>query len=222
MNLVELEAQLVEARARVREITQARSHAGIPPEEIHAAFTRVYQAERALALAKGEETALLCEWEIPWDTGAPLPHVISSESDTYLIYLADEADPSWDGTSTTIAHATDVQVVALVRFTHCYASQFGGPNDEVLFGHPLWGKGLEPYGAHIIANSHWLASMESINQVHNRYNPARWKKLTHYLLLFHDELFEYLAQGYSIEVFHDSLAHVAKIALAPVFQEELN
>src|SRR5271165_6218761 len=86
MNLVELEAQLVEARARVREISQARSHAGIPREEIHAAFTRVYQAERALALAKGEETALLCEWEIPWDTGAPLPHVISSESDTYLIY----------------------------------------------------------------------------------------------------------------------------------------
>ncbi len=38
-----------------------------------AAWQAALYAERALSLAKGEETALACEWPVRWNTGAPLP-----------------------------------------------------------------------------------------------------------------------------------------------------
>lgn len=37
-----------------------------------------------------------------------------------------------------------------------YAHRFGGPNDEVIMGHPLHGNGLQAYRAHEVANSQWL------------------------------------------------------------------
>lgn len=218
MQITELEVQLAAAQAAWANITYRLAHTHVPHAEIQAALTKLYEAERAVSLAKEEETALRCEWKVPWDTGAPLPHVVASGHDIYLLYLANKLDPAWDGTTTTIAQPTATETVALVRFTHCYAMQFGGPNDEVMTGHPLWGKGLEPYGAHIVAHSRWLAAMEAINSVHRGYNPATWQKLTHYLLLFHDEIFECLAEDYAIEVFQDSIAHVTEMALARLFR----
>jgi hypothetical protein len=47
-----------------------------------------------------------------------------------------------------------------------------------------------------------------------------WRTLKHYLLLFHDEHFECLAKGYTIEVFQDSLEHVAEIARTRLFERE--
>jgi hypothetical protein len=93
-------------------------------------------------------------------------------------------------------------------------------NDEVLSGHPLWGRGLEPYEAHIIAHSRWLAEEEQINKVHPRYNPDRWKTRKHYLLSFKDDTFECLASDYKIEVFRESLEQVAQLAQARLFTSE--
>ena len=45
------------------------------------------QAERALSLARGEETAMLLEWPVPWDGGgaAPAPPRQRSCHDTALL-----------------------------------------------------------------------------------------------------------------------------------------
>lgn len=106
-----------------------------------------------------------------------------------------EPDPEWDGSYVTEMRTMDIHRIVLVEFIGSYAFQFGGPNDEVIGGHRLWGRGLNPYSAHVIANSRWLAEMEQINKVHPRYHPDKWKTLKHYLLLFHDENFECLARG---------------------------
>jgi hypothetical protein len=90
----------------------------------------------------------------------------------------------------------------------------------VIAGHRLWGKGLAPYSAHVIANSRWLAEMENINRVHPSYHPDKWRTLKHYLLLFHDEHFECLAKDYTIEVLQDSLEHVVEIARTRLFARE--
>jgi hypothetical protein len=90
----------------------------------------------------------------------------------------------------------------------------------VLNGHSLWGKGLDPYEAHEIAHSRWLAEEEKINQVHPHYNPDRWKTRKHYLFSFRDETFECLACDYRIEVFRASLKQVAQIAQARLFASE--
>ncbi|HYL42233.1 MAG TPA: hypothetical protein VEU97_02505, partial [Ktedonobacteraceae bacterium] len=103
-------------------------------------------------MAKGEETALACEWEVAWEPNAPRPHIMASGGKTYLMYIVED-DSNWDGSS-------DMLTIALVKFIDCYAYTFGGPNDEVLSGHPLWGRGLEPQ------MSLWESFFTSILSVH--------------------------------------------------------
>src|SRR5260370_19599992 len=59
MSISSLEDQLLEAQARWYDIL------GEPLEEVIAAREALLSAERALSLAKGEETALACQWEVP-------------------------------------------------------------------------------------------------------------------------------------------------------------
>lgn len=216
MHLSEIEAKLREAQAKWNAAIKGNTSL----EERITAREAVRQAERALSLAKGEETAVAFEWEYQWDTGAPLPHVVASGRKIYLMYVVHEPDPDWDGSYVTLVQTSDVRTIALVEFIDCHAFKFGGPNDEVFAGHPLWGKGLEPYGAHTIAHSRWLAEVEKINMVHGRYSPQRWKTLKHYLLAFHDDIFECLANGHKIEVLRDSLEHVTELARKRLFEHE--
>jgi len=192
----------------------------VPLKESIAAKEALLSAERALSLAKGEETALACEWEVLWEANAPMPHVMTAARKTYLMYAVQEPDLNLDGSSDKLVQISDVSTVALVKLIDCYAYTFGGPNDEVLSGHPLWGRGLSYSSAHVIAHSRWLAEAENINKVHQHYNPDRWKTRKHYLLSFKDETFECLASGYKIEVFRESLEQVAQIVQARLFASE--
>jgi hypothetical protein len=217
MDISELECQLAEAQAQWQDLADAYRFRHVARDEIQVAREQLLDAERAVSLAKGDETALACKWEVPWDTGAPLPHVISSGHTTYLLYIISDPDPDWDGTYITIKRPSQQDRIALVKWNKCEAYMFGGPNDEVIEGHRLWGKGLELYAAHTVANSQWLAALENINKVHRGYKPARWQALKHFLLFFHDETFECIAEGYTIEVFHDSLEHIADLAMNRLF-----
>ena len=216
MNIDELKSRLVEARARYK--------ATIPEKrwepEYYAARAEIRQAERELALARGQEAALLCDWPVQWSSGAPLPHVVSSGYRTFLMYMADEPDPNWDGSYITVVDpsSSDDLPIALVEFVQCYIYKLGGPNVDVLHAHPLRGKGLEGYAAHIVANSRWLKEMERINSVHEHYNPAHWRDYKHYLLLFHDEMFECIARDYKIELIHGTFRQALEIATARLFE----
>lgn len=154
------------------------------------------------------------EWEVKWDTSAPCPYVISANGRAFLIYYISESDSNWDETYTNVIDSTSDEVLplALVEFIRCYAIKFGGANDEVINGHPLWGKGLVPYGAHIIENSEWLKHEMEINSVHSYYNKERWARKKHIVLLFHDELFECITEEYKIEIIRDSFFNVIKEA----------
>ena len=137
-----------------------------------AAFNALHEAERELAASKGEEWAEPVDLAVVWDGGAPLPHVISSGRRTILICRAADRDPDWDGTRVRLVSPTDTEPVGHLEFTFegCSATRFGGPNDEVLHGHPLSSRGLDGYGVHLVHNSRWIAEEEAINSVHP---PAR-------------------------------------------------
>ena len=98
--------------------------------------------------------------------------------------------------------------MALVEFERCGSKKLGSPNEEVFHGHPLYGKGLDGYTAQIVRNSKWLAELEGINQVHERYDSDRWRKLKHFVFWFHDSTFECIAEDYKVEVFHETLAQI--------------
>jgi len=169
--------------------------------ELGAAHEARATADRALGEARGEEVAVPYPWDPPWDRGAPMPHVVSGNGHTLLVYLARDPDPAWDGTTASVIDpgALRPQPLVLVEVERCYAHRFGGPNDEVFDGHRLARRGFDGYGAFEIRRSAWLAEEKATNRVHRQYSDAQWADRRHFLLAFHDEVFECLARGFRIE-----------------------
>ena len=89
---------------------------------------------------------------------------------------------------------------AIVEFKRCLISRFGYPNDEARFGIP-WYKEAS-YGIYEVRNSSWIKDVVKMN----RYS---FPKTTdnyvarHFLFTFHDETFECLADGLSLEVVNE-------------------
>ena len=127
-------------------------------EEFGAAREAVLQAERNLAAAKGEEYAVPVEFPVCWDTGAPLPYLLHNDYRTFLAFFLRDVDPNWDGTYVKVRNTNSglSEKLALVEFERCICAKMGDPNDEVLRGHPLYGKGLAGYKARVVENSTWL------------------------------------------------------------------
>lgn len=97
----------------------------------------------------------------------------------------------------------------VITFKRTNSHRFGIVNDEAASGHPLYDKGLEVYRAHIIENSSWIEELKQIHKVHPRYSNDHWKGGKHYLLFFHDEIFEIIAVDYKIEVSNSTLKELA-------------
>jgi hypothetical protein len=226
----ELELALTAAQERVaravRALASKRTLKADPANvreatEYRIAFDEQLRLEREVAQAKGDEVAAVIHWRPRWDVGAPLPYVVSSGSRTFLIYMVRDPDPGWDGTYTNVVDPTSdgSAPLAIVEFERCYAHKFGGSNDEVIEGHPLYGSGLEGYRAHEVLNSRWLATEQAINRVHPGYWPETWTKRKHYLLAFHDEYFECLADGYAVEVVRCTFREAVARVVARLFEK---
>lgn len=135
-----------------------------------------------MAEDKGGAWAEVVPWEIAWDGGAPMPHVVSGRLRTFLVYYAATSDAAGEP-------------VVIADLSPCTAVKIGPPNDEVLHGHPLGGRGLQMYEAHVVHRSPWIAELRSMNSVHRHFDPIRWTQLVHWLLVFHDETVEFVASS---------------------------
>ena len=182
------------------------------------AWTALAQAERELAAARGEPWAEPIDLGVEWDVGAPLPHLVSNGSTAVLLCHASITDPNWDGTYVTVVSPTDPEPSSLLQFTfeRCHAIKFGGPNDEVLHGHPLSSRGLDGYRPHIVHNSQWISEEERINSVHESHRGGWHQSLRHYFFVFHDEMFEALAHEVRVERVHGVLLDRIQQAAAAV------
>ncbi|GEM_PF-6745643 len=168
--------------------------------------------------SKGEEYAEVIEHDYRWDVGAPLPHVFSDGNDVFLAYILADASPDeTDGESVRVLTRNDHSYdCALVHFTRSVDYRFGGVNDEVLGGYPL--PGLDFYELHEVHNSKWIAKLQKVNAYHYGYDVRFWAGLKHYFFAFHDETFECIAQGYTVEVYHGFIRDVMKVAFDRVFK----
>ena len=191
----ELEQRLAAARERVRELGSS-----LRTDTMQAwrqAWQRQLQAERDLAAARGEQYAEVIDIGPRWDTGAPLPHLVSNGSRAFVVCRASDCDPDWDGTYVRVASPADEHPspFVVIEIRGCAQVRFGGPNDEAIGGHPLHGKGLGGYRAHEVVNSAWIEEAIKVNSVHPRHSDAPFRQLHHYALLFHDDMLEALAGG---------------------------
>jgi hypothetical protein len=206
---VELERGLKAAKERFQRAIAALSgkHRGGEWQEYHSAEEAMLSYERQVAASRGEEYAEPCDFPVKWDTGAPMPHLLVSDNKALLAFLMREPDPNWDGSYVTVKSPGDerAEPLALVEFEHCTSAKLGAPNDEVFSGHPLFGKGQEPYRAQRVVNSRWLAETEKINSVHAMYRQGAWREKKHFIFWFHDSTFECIARSYKVETHRTSM-----------------
>ncbi len=151
--------------------------------------------------------------------GAPLPVVLASEHEVLLTYYLQETPADWDGTRPrSIGPDSEDEPVALVRFERCTAHLFGPPNDEAFDGHPLYERGLEPYGVYEVRDSSWIRKLERMNAVHPRHK-KEWfmEDKRHFVFAFHDSTFECIAHGFTVEVHRGSLRGVAAEMLKSIW-----
>jgi hypothetical protein len=191
-----LERRLAAARERVRELSRKLATEDTMTDLL-AAHEQRLQAERDLAAARGEQYAQVIDIGPRWDVGAPLPHLISDGSRAFVVCLASQPDPDWDGTYVTMVSPADQHpsLFVVLELRGCQEIRFGGPNDEAIAGHPLHGRGLASYRAHEVLNSAWIEEAIRVNSVHPHHSDAPFRQLHHYALLFHDEMIEALARG---------------------------
>ncbi|MEO6148788.1 MAG: hypothetical protein ABIP28_01435 [Mucilaginibacter sp.] len=135
--------------------------------------------------------------------------MFSNGGTTYLVYLIEDPKEG-DGKSLTMidSQSETVYPLALVSFEGS-TFRFGIANDEVFSGLPLYNHGLKAYRAHIVEHSEWIEELKGIHKVHPYYNEDSWRDRNHYMLLFHDEIFEVVARGYKIEVFETTFERLS-------------
>jgi hypothetical protein len=207
MSIPELEAALQKARDRKTKAFEDENHRWKELMSLHEA---VLEAERALAAAKGEPYAVPVDFPVPWCTGAPMPHLLQSDCQTFLVFFLPVVDPDWDGSYVVMRRPDSPadQKLALVEFEGCICTKMGTPNDEVFHGHSLYGKGFAGYRALRVENSVWIKELEAINAVHSNYRAEGWRKLKHYILPFHDSTFECVASSFQVETRETTLSNL--------------
>jgi hypothetical protein len=138
----------------------------------------------------------------------PRPHLLCNDYKALLAFVLREAEPGAVGATVEAAGPAgeEASSLALVEFKPCLAAKLGSPNDEVLHGHPLQGRGLEGYTAQKVVNSRWLAEVEAVNKVHRCYDPASWRGRSHYVFWFHDTTFECIAGSFRVELYREGMA----------------
>ena len=138
--------------------------------------------------------------------GAPLPFVMGDEHTLLLAYLLENRTSDWDGSTIKVVRRTsEGERIALVEFKRYDAYMFGPPNDEAFNGHPLYSRGLHPYGAFEIKGSSWIRQLERMNSVHASHKAEKYTKLRHYIFAFHDSTFECVAEGFEATIHNGSM-----------------
>ncbi|MEO1699389.1 MAG: hypothetical protein AAFU73_19015 [Planctomycetota bacterium] len=150
-------------------------------------------------------------------TATPAPVVVANESAVTVAYYAHTGtagrnDAPWQVFTPGRERRESDESVALVYFRPVFELRTGGPNDEAIDGHPLYSRGLEPYGAYEVRPSSLVVEMERRNRVHSRHDPAMYEKHRHFAITFHDSMLECVAETVRAEL------HVGSISPAHMLE----
>ena len=129
----------------------------------------------------------ISEWKEapPMDTGAPMPSILSIESDLFVSYIISTENEK-------------NELYAIVKFSGVMQHTFGYPNDEALGAHPLYDSGLEFYSFNLVENSPYLKELDDRNSsIFPEGKGMYCERFKHYIVTFHDETLEVIASSIS-------------------------
>lgn len=121
----------------------------------------------------------------------PEPVVMSSGTELYVAFFAYRlVDEEHDKTS-------DEEIV-VIKFQRPFKHTFGSPSNETIGAHPCYPLGLSYSAFYEVKNSYMLKEAETIRKSHPRFDPNDFKKSRHFILTFHDNTFECVAEDFQL------------------------
>lgn len=127
------------------------------------------------------------------DYGAPCPTVTINEGGTFVSFNTDIEDDQGPKPDFSPCEGRIV-----IKFNRCIFSRFGPPSDETFAGHPYYKYGMFSGGFYQLEDSDLIQFLVSVDQIHPRHNSETWKGYKHFILTFHDEIFECVAYDFEI------------------------
>lgn len=115
------------------------------------------------------------------DAGAPSPLLVAGESYLKVLFYTDN-EP----------------YCCALEFVKVMHHKFGIPGNETINGHPYYQLGLGPYGFFELVGSDYIKFYKAISEVHERFDAARWESYRHFIVTFHDTMFECIATDYEV------------------------
>jgi len=98
-----------------------------------------------------------------------------------------------DEEAATIYYENPAAENVTVVFSAPLSTYVGPPNDETLACHPLIPLGLLSYDTYRVRNSSWIANLAQLTDARLYHEPADLSRYSHYVLTFHDCVFECIA-----------------------------
>lgn len=151
------------------------------------------------------------------EAGAPSPIVISNDTELVVYFYTDNEDVT-DLSERNTGYDTGVVVI---RFKGYIYYNFGLPGNETLRGHPYYKLGMKSFGFYQLLDSDLINKLKQIEKVHPYYNAAKWDGYRHFILTFHDNMFECVSSGFDVtgeemSVYHQAYSALSSIAIKPL------
>lgn len=143
------------------------------------------------------------------DYGAPSPMVISNDSELFVSFYANK-------TSGQIPQERNIVYdtgIVVLKFKTFLKFNFGMPGTETIHGHPYHKLGLRSCSFYEMLDSDLMKELQKIDQVHPYYNSEKWKDFKHYILTFHDNMFECIAKEFEVNETNESVYQQTSIIL---------
>ncbi|MDQ6479990.1 hypothetical protein [Dyadobacter sp. LHD-138] len=151
------------------------------------------------------------------DFGAPLPMIVSTDTELFITFYSDQEIKSFYPNALNPVYSTGVVVL---KFKHYLKYTFGIPGNETIEGHPYFKLGMKLFKFYELTNSDLVAHLEKIEKSHQYYNPNKWKDYKHYILTFHDNMFECVAKKFKVRIENLSIYDQANKLLSELSTKE--
>ncbi len=151
------------------------------------------------------------------DKGAPSPTIISNDTELFIVFYMDIDDM-------LALHQRNIiydSGVVVFKFDKYIKYTFGMPGNETIQGHPYSKLGIKSYSFYELKNSDFIKELQNIDKIHPYYNQEKWYKYKHYILTFHDNMFECIAQGFTINEENITLYNPASLILNKMLAKDI-
>lgn len=124
------------------------------------------------------------------ETGATMPAIISTDTELFVTFHVGRLNG---------LDSAQYDLNFTISFNGCIKYTFGSPGNETIEGHPYSRLGMSSYSFYELRNSDLIKSLQEIDNIHPNANHGKWKSYKHYILTFHDNMFECVAKSFEVQ-----------------------